>query len=186
VDAVEAMPGDKLDFSPESVNIPGDDYKGVRTFGVQVKHVAASNDCLWASITGDHLPDDYKGGNGPEKLRAKADIVVDVCRLVDRAAVDADDPITGMETQAGNGFSQPETRYFSARTIGCGRPQRNAPSREAAERIWPLFLDRSCQAERDCRREDKCSHETFDARARNLAAGETAWTGRLLPFPRTA
>jgi hypothetical protein len=55
VDAAEAMPDDKFDFSPESLDIPGDDYKGVRTFGVQVKHVAASNYFLWASITGDKL-----------------------------------------------------------------------------------------------------------------------------------
>jgi hypothetical protein len=75
VDAAEAMPDDKFDFSPESLDIPGDDYKGVRTFGVQVKHVAASNYFLWASITGDKLPDDYKGGNGPEKFRTKAEIV---------------------------------------------------------------------------------------------------------------
>jgi hypothetical protein len=75
VDAAEAMPGDKFDFSPERLNIPGDDYKGVRSFGLQVKHVAASNYAIWASITGDKLPDDYKGGNGPEKLRTKAEIV---------------------------------------------------------------------------------------------------------------
>jgi DinB family protein len=75
VDAAEAMPGDKFDFSPESVSIPGSDYKGVRTFGLQVRHVAASNYFLWASITGDRLPDDYKGGNGPAQLRTKAEIV---------------------------------------------------------------------------------------------------------------
>jgi hypothetical protein len=75
VDAAEAMPEGKFDFSPASLDIPGGDYKGVRTFGVQVKHVAASNYFLWASITGDKLPDDYKGGNGPEKLRTKREIV---------------------------------------------------------------------------------------------------------------
>ncbi len=75
VDAAEAMPDDKFDFSPASLDIPGDDYKGVRSFGVQVKHVAASNYFLWSSITGDKIPDDFKGGNGPEKLRTKAEIV---------------------------------------------------------------------------------------------------------------
>jgi hypothetical protein len=30
VDAAEAMPGAKFNFSPESLNIPGSDYKGVR------------------------------------------------------------------------------------------------------------------------------------------------------------
>jgi hypothetical protein len=68
--------------------------------------------------------------------------------------------MTRYEVEAGNGLSWPETRYFSARMTGCGRPQRNAPIREAAKRIWQLcFRDRSCQAERDCRRKDKCSHE---------------------------
>ena len=75
VDVAEAMPDGKFDFSPESLDIPGDDYKGVRTFGLQLKHVAASNYFLFASITGDKLPDDYKGGNGPEKVRTKAEIV---------------------------------------------------------------------------------------------------------------
>src|SRR2546428_7030038 len=48
LDAVEAMPETKFDFSPEDLNIPGDDYKGVRTFALQAKHVAASNYAIWA------------------------------------------------------------------------------------------------------------------------------------------
>ena len=43
VEAAEAMPEDKFNFSPESLNIPGSNYKGVRTFAVQVKHIASSN-----------------------------------------------------------------------------------------------------------------------------------------------
>jgi len=43
IDAAEAMPEGKFDFSPEKVNLPGSDYKGVRTFGEQLKHVAAGN-----------------------------------------------------------------------------------------------------------------------------------------------
>src|SRR5436309_5266506 len=43
VAAAEAMPEDKFDFSPEKLNLPGSDYKGVRTFGEQLKHIAASN-----------------------------------------------------------------------------------------------------------------------------------------------
>ena len=75
VEAAEAMPEDKFNFSPEGLNIPGSDYKGVRTFAVQVKHVAASNYVLWAALTGDVLPEDWKGGNGPESLKTKADIL---------------------------------------------------------------------------------------------------------------
>ena len=43
LDAAEAMPEDKFNFSPDSLSLPGSNYKGVRTFAVQVKHIAASN-----------------------------------------------------------------------------------------------------------------------------------------------
>jgi len=75
VEAAEAMPEDKFDFSPESLHIPGSDYKGVRTFAVQVKHIAASNYFIWSPLTGDKLPEGLKDGNGPESLKTKADIL---------------------------------------------------------------------------------------------------------------
>jgi hypothetical protein len=75
VDAAEAMPEDKFNFSPENLNIPGSDYKGVRTFAVQVKHVATSNYFLWSPLTGDKLPEGLKDGNGPENLKSKAEII---------------------------------------------------------------------------------------------------------------
>jgi uncharacterized damage-inducible protein DinB len=75
VDAAEAMPEDKFDFSPETLKIPGARYEGVRTFAVQVKHVAASNYFLWGSVTGDAIPENLRGGNGPENVKSKADVV---------------------------------------------------------------------------------------------------------------
>jgi hypothetical protein len=69
------MPEAKFNFSPESLNIPGADYKGVRTFALQARHVAASNYFLWSPVTGDKIPDDYRGGNGPEALKTKAEIL---------------------------------------------------------------------------------------------------------------
>jgi hypothetical protein len=75
VEVAKAMPEDKYNFSPESLKIPGSDYKGVRTFAVQVKHVAASNYFIWSHLTGDKLPEDLKDGNGPENLKTKADII---------------------------------------------------------------------------------------------------------------
>ncbi len=75
VDVAEAMPEDKYNFSPENLRIPGDDYKGVRTFAMQVKHVAASNYAIWWRLTGEKFPEDFKGGNGPESLKTKADII---------------------------------------------------------------------------------------------------------------
>jgi hypothetical protein len=75
VEAAEAMPEDKFNFSPESLKIPGSDYTGVRTFALQVKHVAASNYAIWSALTGERFPDDFMGGNSPEKLKTKADII---------------------------------------------------------------------------------------------------------------
>src|SRR4029077_12869530 len=75
VEVAEAMPEDKLNFSPERLNIPGDEYKGVRTFAVQVKHVASSNYFIWSPLTGDKVPENIKDGNGPADLKSKADII---------------------------------------------------------------------------------------------------------------
>lgn len=75
VDAAEAMPEDKFDFSPEKLNLAGSDYKGVRTFGDQLKHIAASNYLLWSPITGEKPPDSVNDGKGPDIMKAKADII---------------------------------------------------------------------------------------------------------------
>jgi len=75
VDAAEAMPQDKFDFSPEKLNVPGSDYKGVRTFGEQLKHIAASNYLIWSPITGEKPPDTVNDGKGPDNMKAKADII---------------------------------------------------------------------------------------------------------------
>ncbi|HKV81384.1 MAG TPA: DinB family protein [Candidatus Sulfotelmatobacter sp.] len=75
VEAAEAMPEDKFNFTPETLHISGSDYKGVRSFAVQVKHIAASNYFIWSPLTGDKLPEGLKDGNGPENLKSKADIL---------------------------------------------------------------------------------------------------------------
>jgi hypothetical protein len=51
------------------------DYKGVRTFALEVKHVAASNCAIWSPLTGDKLPADFMRGDGPVSLKTKVDIV---------------------------------------------------------------------------------------------------------------
>ena len=61
LDAAEAM--------PESLKISGSNYSGVRTFALQVKHIAASNNALWSPLTGDLLPKDFMGGDGPESVK---------------------------------------------------------------------------------------------------------------------
>ena len=75
IDAAEAMPEGKFDFSPEKLNLPGADYKGVRTFGEQLKHIAASNYLIWSPITGEKPPDTVNDGKGPDNMKAKAEII---------------------------------------------------------------------------------------------------------------
>src|SRR4051812_22906611 len=75
VEAAEAMPENKFDFSPEKLTISGSDYKGVRTFGQQLKHVAAANYLIWSPITGEKAPNTVNDGKGPDNMTAKADIV---------------------------------------------------------------------------------------------------------------
>ena len=75
VEVAEAMPEDKFNFSPENLNIPVSNYKGVRSFAVQVKHVATSNYFIWSPLTGDKLPEGLKDGNGPEALKTKTEII---------------------------------------------------------------------------------------------------------------
>jgi uncharacterized damage-inducible protein DinB len=75
VAAAEAMPEDKFNFAPESLKIPGSEYKGVRTFAGQVKHVAIANYFIWAPITGEPVPESLKGDNGAQNVKSKAEII---------------------------------------------------------------------------------------------------------------
>jgi len=76
VDAAETMPEDKFDFTPESLRISGSEYRGVRSFAVQVKHIATSNWFIWSPLTGEKLPEGLgDDGNGPANLKTKAEII---------------------------------------------------------------------------------------------------------------
>jgi hypothetical protein len=76
VDVAEAMPEDKYNFSPEGLNIPGSDYRGVFSFAAQIKHVAAGNYFLFSPIIGDKVPATiFNDGKGPDNLKTKADII---------------------------------------------------------------------------------------------------------------
>jgi len=70
VSAAEAMPEDKYSFAPAN-----GEFKGVRTFAQQVKHVAAVNYILGASILGEKPPVDVGGESGPDSIKTKADIL---------------------------------------------------------------------------------------------------------------
>ena len=70
VSAAEAMPDDKYDFAPTN-----GEFATVRTFALEVKHVAATNFTLAAHILGEPVRDDAKEDNGPDALKTKAEIV---------------------------------------------------------------------------------------------------------------
>jgi len=70
VSAAEAMPADKYDFAPTN-----GEFKGVRTFAQQIKHVATINYMIGAAILGEKPPIEIKSENGPDNLKSKADIV---------------------------------------------------------------------------------------------------------------
>jgi len=71
----EAMPEDKYNFTPASLNIPGAEFSNVRTFAVLLKHTGAANFGFWGAVTGEPLPANIKGPNGPEELKTKAEII---------------------------------------------------------------------------------------------------------------
>jgi hypothetical protein len=75
VSAAEAMPEDKYNFAPVSLNIPDSDFKGVRTFAQQVKHVATTNYMLWGPLVGEKPPAGVTNEEGPASMTGKADIV---------------------------------------------------------------------------------------------------------------
>jgi hypothetical protein len=70
VPAADAMPEDKYSFAPTN-----GEFKGVRTFEQQVKHVAAVNYLVGAAILQEKPPVDTGGENGPDSMKTKADIV---------------------------------------------------------------------------------------------------------------
>ena len=75
VEAAEAMPEEKFNFSPENLNLPGSEYKGVRTFAMEVKHIATSNWFIWSALTGEKLPEGLNDGNGAANLKSKREII---------------------------------------------------------------------------------------------------------------
>jgi uncharacterized damage-inducible protein DinB len=71
-DAAQAMPDDKFNFAPA---VSQGDFKGVRTFSDQVKHIAGANYMFGAAILGEKPPAEMGGEKGPSNLTSKADVV---------------------------------------------------------------------------------------------------------------
>ena len=71
VDVAEAMPADKYGFAPTA-----GEFRGVRTFGEQIRHVAADNYMLGAGILGENAPVDVgTNESGAASVRTKPEII---------------------------------------------------------------------------------------------------------------
>jgi uncharacterized damage-inducible protein DinB len=70
VPLAEAMPAGKYNFAPSQ-----GEFKGVRTFGEQVKHVAAVIYMVSASVLGEKNPDAGGSESGPAAVQSKEEIV---------------------------------------------------------------------------------------------------------------
>jgi uncharacterized damage-inducible protein DinB len=70
VPAAEAMPEDKFAFAPTT-----GEFKGVRNFAQQIKHVAAVNYELGAAILEEKPPVDIGDESGPDSVTTKADVL---------------------------------------------------------------------------------------------------------------
>jgi uncharacterized damage-inducible protein DinB len=66
VEAAEAMPADKYGFAPSA-----GEFKSVRTFSAQIKHLAATNYILAAAALGEPPPPDAGDEMGPDSLVTK-------------------------------------------------------------------------------------------------------------------
>lgn len=70
VPTADAMPENKYSFAPTN-----GEFKGVRTFAQQVKHVAAVNYLIGAAILEEKPPVELGSENGPDSITSKADIM---------------------------------------------------------------------------------------------------------------
>jgi len=71
LDIAEAMPAEKYSFVPTH-----GEFKGVRTFGQQLKHIAVDNYILGAGILEENVPVDVgQGENGPVSLQSKPQVL---------------------------------------------------------------------------------------------------------------
>ena len=97
------MPADKYDFVPS-----GGEFRGVRTFGRQLKHAAAVQYLVANSILGERVTAEMSDELGPDQVRAKPDVIAYLqgsFEALHRAAATVDDrnafaPIAGVFSSA--------------------------------------------------------------------------------------
>ncbi len=100
----DVMPEDKYGFAPNN-----GDFKGVRTFGEQLKHVAATNFLFASSILGEKPPEEIgENESGPASVKTKAQILKYLTSSFDyaqkaAASIDAKNVVTPIKSPFGEG-----------------------------------------------------------------------------------
>jgi hypothetical protein len=69
VELTEAMPGDRFNFAPTN-----GEFKGVRTFALQARHIAFEINAVASALLGEPIPG-QDHDNGPDSLTSKDDIL---------------------------------------------------------------------------------------------------------------
>jgi hypothetical protein len=69
VGLADAMPANKFNFAPTN-----GDFKGVRTFALQARHIAFEINTVAAALLGEAIPS-QEHDNGPDELKSKEEIV---------------------------------------------------------------------------------------------------------------
>ncbi len=99
LDVAEAMPAEKYGFAPSA-----GEFKGVRTFAEQLKHMAADNYLLGAGILGERPPKDVgENESGASSVQTKGEIIAylkDSFGYMHRAAAAIDDAKRPIRTPA--------------------------------------------------------------------------------------
>ena len=67
---VEAMPADKINFAPTN-----GEFKGVRTFAQQAKHLASFIYIASSAVLGEKPPVEIGGEDGPDSVRTRDQVV---------------------------------------------------------------------------------------------------------------
>ncbi|HVO82196.1 MAG TPA: DinB family protein [Terriglobales bacterium] len=116
VPAADAMGEDKYSFAPSS-----GEFKGVRTFAQQVKHVAAVNYILGGAILGEKPPVELGGENGPDSLKTKAEIMKflkESFAYVRKAAASIDEKNAGVPIKSPFGEGMTTRLGLATLTVG--------------------------------------------------------------------
>jgi hypothetical protein len=69
VGLADAMPAEKFDFAPTNGN-----FKGVRTFALEARHIAFEINCVASALLGETIPS-QEHDNGPDELKSKDQIM---------------------------------------------------------------------------------------------------------------